>query len=107
MFFLYAVGTAKTLIDVDRAATKAQGVEREGTDWTKVIVDGLNNCLPRYKDLDKLTTKLLMHSLMTAGDARAADRIEYPSWGSAIGVSLGFIVLMLLLSYWRFATRDG
>ncbi len=104
--FLYVVGFAKSTLDLLRTDEKIKDDIPKWVEWT---VDGLNNCLPRYKDLDKLTTKLLANSLLTTGEIRqgAVDRLEYPSWGSTIGVSMGFIVLMLLLSYWRFATRDG
>jgi ABC-type transport system involved in multi-copper enzyme maturation permease subunit len=104
--FLYVVGTAKSFLDLIRSDPK---LKQEVPVWAEWTVDGLNNTLPRYKDLDKLTTKLLSNSTLTVGEVRqnAVDRLEYPSWGSTIGVSLAFIVLMLLLSYWRFATRDG
>jgi ABC-type transport system involved in multi-copper enzyme maturation permease subunit len=104
--FLYVVGFAKSTLDLVRADPK---LKEEVPTWVVWTVDGLNNCLPRYKDLDKLTTKLLASSTLTPGEIRstAMNRLEYPSWGSAIGVSLGFIVLMLVLASLRFVTRDG
>jgi hypothetical protein len=76
-------------------------------EWSYTTMDVLNNILPRYKDLDKLTTKLVVDSTQTVGQARLAGLFtEYPSWGGAVGVSLGFIAVMLALACWRFVKRD-
>lgn len=103
MFLLWLVGTGKTLLDAYRSAEKADPPPK----WVEYTVDGLNAVLPRYKDLDKLNSKMLAESLRTPAETKALTIIDYPSWGAAISVSLGFIAVMLGLSYWRFATRDG
>ena len=39
-------------------------------EWSYTLVDTLNNCLPRYKDLDKLTSKLITEGTLTQGEMR-------------------------------------
>jgi len=105
MFILWAVGTGKSVLDLYRSAPLRDG---EGAPkWLEITVDGANAVLPRYKDLDKLMSRTLAEGVSTPAELKVRDRIELPSWGSAIGVSMAFITLMLLLAYWRFATRDG
>jgi ABC-type transport system involved in multi-copper enzyme maturation permease subunit len=102
MFVLYLVGQAKTVSDVIKIDNRS-----ELPDWAFTLVDTLNNILPRYKDLDKLTSKLIIDCNLTVGQARASGiLIEYPSWSGALGVSLAFIAIMLALSCWRLVKRD-
>lgn len=102
MLFLYVFGQTKSFFDMNKVAHVT-----ELPDWAYTVVDSLNNVLPRYKDLDKLTTKIVTDSTMTPGEARLSGMLtEFPSWGGAVGVSLGFIALMLALSCWRFSRRD-
>lgn len=102
MFVMWLIGLAKTFFD----ANKIVG-EFNLPEWSYTLVDGLNNCLPRYKDLDKLTTKLITDTTQPEGMARLqAAIIEYPSWTGAISVSLIFIAVMLALASWRFVRRD-
>jgi ABC-type transport system involved in multi-copper enzyme maturation permease subunit len=102
MLAMYLFGQFKSFTDMNKIANVVEMPE-----WVYTVVDGLNNVLPRYKDLDRLTTKLVVDSTMTKGEARLQGIFtEYPSWGGAIGVSLGFIAVMLGLSCWRFTKRD-
>jgi ABC-type transport system involved in multi-copper enzyme maturation permease subunit len=102
MFLMYAIGQAKSFFDANKVMNQV-----ELPDWSYTLVDGLNNVLPRYKDLDKLTTKLIVDSTMPTGDARAqAIFTEFPSWGGAVGVSLVFITAMLSLASLRLVKRD-
>jgi ABC-type transport system involved in multi-copper enzyme maturation permease subunit len=102
MFFLYIVGYVKTFFDFNKVTNI-----RELPDWSYTLVDTINNILPRYKDLDKLTSKLVADSTLTVGEARLSGILtEYPSWGGAIGVSLAFIAVMLGISCWKFSRRD-
>ncbi|AMV23144.1 ABC-2 family transporter protein [Gemmata sp. SH-PL17] len=104
-FFLYVVGQVKSIFDAIKTDEKTKN---ELPEWSFTLVDTLNNILPRYKDLDKLTTKVLSEGTLTPAELRmrALDLIDYPSWGSTFGVSLAFIVLMLTLSCWRLSRRD-
>ncbi|MCI0703803.1 MAG: ABC transporter permease [Planctomycetia bacterium] len=102
MFLMYAIGQAKSFFDMNKVTNQV-----ELPDWSYTLVEGLNNVLPRYKDLDKLTTKLIVDSTMPTGDARAqAIFTEFPSWGGAVGVSLAFIAAMLSLASLRLVKRD-
>lgn len=103
--FLYLVGQVKTVFDAFKASDQ---MRKELPDWSFTLVDTLNNVLPRYKDLDKLTTKLLSAGTLTGAELRerTLDVLEYPSWAGTFGVSLAFIAVMLLLSCWRFSRRD-
>lgn len=103
--FLYIVGFVKTIFDTIKSNDRAR---KEMPEWPFTLVDTLNNILPRYKDLDKLTTKLLSTGTLTQAEMRerTIDVLDYPSWGSTLGVSLAFIVVMLALSCWRLNRRD-
>ena len=102
MLGLYLLGKAKTLSELD----KLIGIVGM-PDWLHSLIDVLNNILPRYKDLDKLTSLLIAEGTQPIGDARIHGLLEAPSWGGAIGVSLAFIALMLTLASWRLVKRDG
>lgn len=101
--FLYIVGQVKTIFD--RLKVEASDNIPE---WAFTLVDTINNVLPRYKDLDKLTSKLIGEGTLTAGESRmfGIDQMDYPSWTGTFGVSLIFIAIMLALSCWRFNKRD-
>jgi ABC-type transport system involved in multi-copper enzyme maturation permease subunit len=102
MLVMYLIGQAKSFIDVNKVVAIADIPE-----WVNTLVDTLNNILPRYKDLDKLTSRLIGESTYPPGDVRMQGIFEAPSWGGAVGVSLIFIVLMLGLASWRLVKRDG
>jgi ABC-type transport system involved in multi-copper enzyme maturation permease subunit len=103
MLGLYIIGKAKSFVDVNKITH-----DFDLPEWFDTLVDTLNNVLPRYKDMDKLTSRLIVESTLPYGDARMQGLlVEAPSWGGAIGVSLVFIVLMLSLASWRLVNRDG
>ena len=104
-FFLFVVGQVKTVFDVFRAVDPEKGGVPQ---WAFALVDGLNDVLPRYKDLDKLTSKLLSSGTLTPAEmqSRGFDVMTYPSWSETFGVSLVFIVILLAVSCWRFRRRD-
>ena len=54
--FLYIVGKVKQWVD---SAPQRGRSERHARAGSFTLVDTLNNILPRYKDLDKLTSKLI------------------------------------------------
>jgi ABC-type transport system involved in multi-copper enzyme maturation permease subunit len=77
-------------------------------DWTFArIVAGLHYVLPRTSDLGALNSQLSFREMvfpiaLNPGGKRA----ESISWGESLTVSGAFIVVMLGLSCWRFATKD-
>lgn len=104
MLFLYIVGQVKSAFDGVRDAGRGDRMP----EWAFTLVDTLNNVLPRYKDLDKLTSKLISDGTLTDGERRmfGLASIQYPSWEATIGVSLAFIVLLLGISCLRMSRRD-
>lgn len=106
-FFLFVVGQVKTIFDRLKIV-QAESGENDIPEWGFTLVDTINNILPRYKDLDKLTSKLIADGTLTPVGSRmfGLDMVEYPSWGSTFGVSLAFIAIMLALSCWWFSRRD-
>jgi ABC-type transport system involved in multi-copper enzyme maturation permease subunit len=103
MLFLYIVGQVKTIFDVIRVERSERMPE-----WAYTLVDTLNNVLPRYKDLDKLTSKMIGEGTLTQGEFRMSQigLVQMPSWTGTFGVSLLFIALVLAISCWRFNKRD-
>lgn len=104
MLVLYIVGQVKTIFDAIRTEGRADRMP----DWSFTLVDTLNNVLPRYKDLDKLTSKLIADGTLTPGEFRmlGLSSIQIPSWTGTFGVSLAFIALVLAFACWRFNKRD-
>jgi ABC-type transport system involved in multi-copper enzyme maturation permease subunit len=83
-------------------------VETRFYDWTFArVVSALHYVLPRTSDLGALNSQLsfreMVFPIALNPGGRRADTI---SWGESLTVSGVFIVLMLGLSCWRFATRD-
>jgi ABC-type transport system involved in multi-copper enzyme maturation permease subunit len=102
MFLLYIIGGAKSFFDANKITS-----DFDLPNWSYTLVDSANNLFPRYKDLDKLTSKVIVDSTMTIGQSRVSGIFtEYPSWTGAIGVSVAFIAIMLAISSWRFIRRD-
>jgi hypothetical protein len=104
--FLWIVGYGKFKADEYRS----DPVRRENMSQTLGdIVDGLHFCLPRYKEVDRLTTKIISDSTLTPLEQHVLAKtiVDYPSWGETFGVSFAFIAVMLGLSCWRFQTRDS
>lgn len=104
---LFIVGSLKIQFDEGRAGPAR---DRGGPPDSMVeVVDALHLVLPRYKDIDRLTTKLITDGTLTPLEryALTASRSAYPTWAESIGVSLVFIVICLALASWRFNTRDG
>jgi ABC-type transport system involved in multi-copper enzyme maturation permease subunit len=103
MFALYLLGQTKSFFDANKVVNQVDLPE-----WSYTLVDALNNTFPRYKDLDKLTGRLIVDGVLPVGDARIQGLFtDYPSWGGTVGVSLVFIALMLGLASWRLETRDN
>jgi ABC-type transport system involved in multi-copper enzyme maturation permease subunit len=105
-FFLFIVGAIKLELDNFRADPKNNG---EVNQTFAGIVDATHFILPRYKDVDRLTTKLISDATLTPLEqyAMAKAKADYPPWGETFGFSLAFIVVCLGLSCWRFQTRDA
>jgi hypothetical protein len=118
---LFLVGWGYRVIDLTRVATKPalareMGLEEEEVprekplpDWVYTTADTVHFILPHMKDLDVLTTRLIIHDLLPADspDRKQADTMFASfKWGEALTISSLYIVLLVGLSCWRFATRD-
>lgn len=103
MFLMWGVGFTKSLLDTFRADSITRDL---APGWLYTAIDVANAGLPRYNDVLKLNSREITHSLVTPAMVKVADRLEYPSWVTAVGVTLSYISTLLSLSYWRFATRD-
>ncbi|HEY2784210.1 MAG TPA: ABC transporter permease [Fimbriiglobus sp.] len=105
-FFLYVIGNVKTWLD---GVHNDPGKKDDVPAWVYTTVDIIHGGLPRYKDLDRLTTKMLSESTLTPLEsfALAGSKADYPDWVPTFGVSLAFIAVCLGLASWRFVTRDG
>jgi ABC-type transport system involved in multi-copper enzyme maturation permease subunit len=104
MLGLYIIGQVKNTLDTIRSSTDVNNIPT----WATETVDTLNNILPRYKDLDKLITKILSDGTLTIAEANTFGLrgIEYPSWWNTLGVSLLYIAVLVGLAGLWFRTRD-
>jgi ABC-type transport system involved in multi-copper enzyme maturation permease subunit len=68
----------------------------------------LHAVTPRTFDLDSRLGRLIAEGVLTRNELKEAgyDKPPRETWGGMIGVSLGFIAVMLALACWRFGTRD-
>jgi len=64
--------------------------------------------LPRGWDLDTQSARAIAHGVLTEQEIKKRNLDEeLPSWAETVGVSLGWIALLLGLACWRFEARDG
>jgi ABC-type transport system involved in multi-copper enzyme maturation permease subunit len=105
-FLLWLVGIMKISLDEIRADKERS---RDVSQTLCDVVDGLQYILPHYKDVDRLTSKLIADATLTQMERfQLTDfKAEYPGWGETFGFSVGFIAVMLGLASWRFQTRDS
>jgi len=108
--FLTAMGYTYKFVE-DYNHTKKTELAAEGAqyseNWFGTGVRFVHFILPRTRDLDFLTTRLLVRDLLTANQIRE-QKIDTTaiSWGESITVNCVFIGLLLGFSSWWFATRD-
>jgi len=76
-------------------------------EWVYTTADVVNGVLPRTRDLDVITTKLIA-DVMSDNDKQKyeSNLLTYPNWGETFGVSLIWIAALLGLACWRFSRRD-
>jgi ABC-type transport system involved in multi-copper enzyme maturation permease subunit len=102
--FLYIVGQAYAVYDV---LNNTPGMKEEIPGWVHTTADIVHGVLPRTKDLDKISSKLIAE-VMTEADQRRnmLHLVSYPSWGATFAVSAIWIAVLLGLASWRFVKRD-
>jgi ABC-type transport system involved in multi-copper enzyme maturation permease subunit len=104
-FLMWIAGTFYTGMDMIR---KEKAMNESIPKWVFTTADVMHAVIPRTKDLDLLTTKLIVDDTLGVAEKREGrmDLITFPSWGEVLGVSGAWIVIMLGLACWRFSTRD-
>jgi ABC-type transport system involved in multi-copper enzyme maturation permease subunit len=109
-FGLFVVGLTYQIVEEGRARDERRNVpasERSSDNWFAQTVRGVHYVLPRTRDLDYLTSMLLVQDLLTANQVKSMRKDQMRTdWGESLTVSGIFIVLCLGLSCWWFATRD-
>jgi hypothetical protein len=78
-------------------------------EWVNKSADVLHFIMPRYKDLDILSAKLVSRGLVnpdTPEQKLVEDSFRGIRWGESLAFTTGFIVLILGLACWRFAVKD-
>lgn len=103
MILVWLVGVGKSVADAYREMVDKEE-DKQGLVFT--IVDVTNGVLPRYNDVLKVNSVMLMEANLPPAEVKVAKRTEPPSIGVAVGVSFTWIVVLLGFSYLRFATRD-
>lgn len=105
MFLLWLAGTGKNWLDTRRNEDRLGNTPQ----WLITLIDTANTVLPRYKDLDTITSKLLGAGTLTPAEERMVGlgSINYPDWTTTIGTCVAFIAVMLTLACWRFRKRDS
>ncbi len=100
------VGHFKTI--ADRKRNTGEPIMGNWPEWMYTLADALNDGLPRYKDLDKLSSRITAEGNLTPLELRAlTGQLDYPSWGGAVGLSFAYIAGFLALAVWRFKKRDS
>jgi hypothetical protein len=101
-FVLWLVGTGYQALEVIRPMGQVP-------EWVNVTADGLHYCLPRYKDLDILMSRVISADLLDA-DSQQRKTVEGAfgsiKWAQTIGYSTAWIALLLGLACWRFSAKD-
>ncbi|MFN4261240.1 MAG: ABC transporter permease [Gemmataceae bacterium] len=110
---LFGIGVAYRFLDTIRPESRnAEVVLAQTPDipkWVFTTADIIHLLAPHYKDLDVLTTELILKDLMKPGSAErkqldnAVGSINWPE--TLISTTL-FIVILVGFSCWWFATRD-
>jgi ABC-type transport system involved in multi-copper enzyme maturation permease subunit len=107
---LFAVGKWYVVAEglrIQEVAMKKKTDDPIEQQWWYRVPRLLHLALPRYKEIDELTSRFLMMDLLTANQIKEQ---KLPSsdvnWGTSVSVSLVFIGFMLGLACWRFSTRD-
>jgi hypothetical protein len=77
--------------------------------WSFSLVRAIHFVTPRTYQLDGRMERLIAEGILTENELKEEgyDKPPRSSWAELLAVSGGFVVLVLGLACWRFATRDG
>jgi ABC-type transport system involved in multi-copper enzyme maturation permease subunit len=103
-FVCFLAGTFYTGLYLVRQ-TPAQ---KQLPEWAFVTAEAIHGSLPRTSDLGNLTSRLVYDQVLTDAERRRGklDLLPQTNWLESVGVSFGWIVLLMGLACWRFATKD-
>ncbi len=99
---LWSVGTFYSVVEFYRPS-------KELPNWVNTSADVLHFITPRYKDLDNLTSKLVIRDLVNeeSPDRKLIDKsFSETKWAQSLGFTTAFIAVMLGLACWRFSVKD-
>jgi hypothetical protein len=74
--------------------------------WAYTTSDVLYKMLPRTRDLDNLTGEWVGRGLLPDAEQKRRLKADRPPWYETVGVTAGFIAVMLGLACWKFARTD-
>lgn|SRR5262245_56166628 len=109
---LFGVGWGYRIVDAQRPEKfKDNPMEQANRlpDWVYPTADVIHFVLPHYKDLDALTTKLINRDTVDPESQRMKEineGVRSINWAESLGVTTGFIALMIGLASWRFSAKD-
>ncbi|MEZ6139729.1 MAG: hypothetical protein R3B84_04075 [Zavarzinella sp.] len=92
-------------------ALQKQEAEPVKPTWLKVT-ETIMYSLPRWSDMDKLSTEVLQDGLMTKSQLQKKEieekfiKKDRPTWGGTLGVSAAWLAFFLGLACWRFSKKD-
>jgi ABC-type transport system involved in multi-copper enzyme maturation permease subunit len=111
--FLFALGWTHWIFIEKNRDTKPQTTTSH---WAYVGYDALHSIMPHYKDIDWLTTRAIKEDIVNQLTTDKTEREkaykeldkDYGAyhWGTSLLVSGLFIVVVVGLACWRFATKD-
>jgi hypothetical protein len=102
-------GSEKSETKTSRPPSRSRSTDTPVYDnWFGKTVTILHGGLPRTKDLDMLTSRLLLNSLMFSGEMKSEDLgvLSSFSWGESLSICGVYIALLVGLSCWRFSYQD-
>jgi hypothetical protein len=74
--------------------------------WVYTTSDTLYKVLPRTREIDDLTAERVGRGLLPEAEQKKHEKAGRPPWWETVGVTAGFIAVMLGLACWKFARTD-
>jgi ABC-2 family transporter protein len=74
--------------------------------WVYTTSDIVYKGLPRTREMNDLTAEWVGRGLLSEADQKKLAKAGRPPWYETVGVTAGFIAVMLGLACWKFARTD-
>jgi ABC-type transport system involved in multi-copper enzyme maturation permease subunit len=109
-FLFFLVGTVNQVFEQRRQTEESRKLppdKRWGDSTFAAVVKAVHKVTPRTSDLNQLANRILLSDFLT-GELKNAVELQQTSltWKESFAVSGIFLVLMLGLACWWFATKD-